>query len=135
MTTEKPKVSAYVPQHIKNQLQDFCKLGDLSESSAITFILAEYFGCEVDAPSALATGDVLRKIDETFSRLVELESKVASSSALEVEVAERIARLEQKLEGLQESEGSFRPQKDPLDDIFDRHYGNGKSRSTKEPCR
>lgn len=133
MATEKPKVSAYVPQPIKDKLQDFCKVNDLSESSAVTFILAEYFGCSVDdlgSGVASITADTLKRIDEAFNRLAIVEEKTSHCPL------EKIAALEQKIEGLQRQiQENLHPSKDPLNDIFERHYVTGAQNSKRPGAR
>lgn len=106
MPTDKPKVSAYVPQLIKDRLKRFTEENGVSESQAVTVILAEYFGIEQELSDGLNVGGV------TLSRMEALE--------------EKLQQLEAKLEAGQ-------PSKKPFDvtDIYDRHYGNGNGKKTK----
>lgn len=73
MGTNNPKVSAYVPQAIKDRLKQFTKENDLSESQAVTEILAQYFGMtEVFGKSYQGTAGV------TLGRIEALEQGFAS---------------------------------------------------------
>lgn len=73
MGTNNPKVSAYVPQAIKDRLKRFTKENDLSESQAVTEILAQYFGmAEVLGKSSQETVGV------TLGRMEALEQGFAS---------------------------------------------------------
>jgi len=66
-------------------------------------------------------------IDEMLSRLDTLEAQLGSCSI------EKIAMLEQTIQDLQQQIEALRqkPRKDPLDDIFERHYGNGSAKTSK----
>lgn len=92
MGTDNPKVSAYVPQAIKDRLKKFRKeRDDMPESQAVTIILAEYFQMpEVlgRSPEGLIAGGV------TLARMEALEEKVAN-------LTETIENRFQKLEGLE----------------------------------
>lgn len=75
MPTDNPKVSAYVPQALKDRLTQFRQeQGNISESQAVTIVLSEYFGIPTNVNSAsegVAVGCV------TPARLEQLESQVA----------------------------------------------------------
>lgn len=104
MTTDKPKVSAYVPQPIKDRLKQFAEENSFSESQAVTAILSEYFGIEQELSNGLTTGGV------TLARMEALE--------------ESLRQLQSKL-------NEPKPKLDPLNDIFERHYGNGNGKKIK----
>lgn len=75
MPTDNPKVSAYVPQALKDRLTEFRhEQGNISESQAVIIILSEYFGIPTNvnsAPEGVTVGCV------TPARLEQLESQVA----------------------------------------------------------
>jgi hypothetical protein len=97
MSTDKPKVSAYVPQPIKDRLKQFTEERGFSESQAMTVILAEYFGIEQELSDGTSVGGV------TLSRMEALE--------------EKIRQIESKLS----------PKPFDVSGIYERHYGNGKA--------
>jgi hypothetical protein len=74
MGTNNPKVSAYVPQPLKDRLAKFRKdNNDISESQAVTIILAEYFQMEQlveQAVNKTSVGGV------TLARMEALEQQV-----------------------------------------------------------
>lgn len=75
MGTDNPKVSAYVPQAIKDRLKQFREEHNLSESQAVTTILAEYFGMTQAlgrSPEGLTAEGV------TLARMEALEEKLAN---------------------------------------------------------
>lgn len=82
MATDKPKVSAYVPQSIKDHVIEFQKQRDISESQALTIIIAEYFGIPevIDrVPDGAKVGGVtLDQFKEMQSEIIELKEKVES---------------------------------------------------------
>ena len=97
MPTENPKVSAYVPPVIKNRLTEFREERNVSESQAVTIILAEYFqlqqevkkvseGVEVGGVT-LGRIEVIEQgladlIDSSGRRLKKLEETVKELSRL-----------------------------------------------------
>jgi len=87
MPTENPKVSAYVPQAIKDRLTQFRKeTNNISESQAVIRILAEYFEMtEVLSQSSNGIGGV------TLAALQAIELKLASFMEL---VESRLVALE-----------------------------------------
>jgi hypothetical protein len=96
MGTDNPKVSAYVPQAIKNRLNQFRKeRNNIPESQAVIIILAEYFEMtEVLGRSSGGVGGV------TLVAMQAIESRLASFMEL---VESRLAALEdtsQKLAGV-----------------------------------
>lgn len=95
MGTDNPKVSAYVPQAIKDRLKEFREERSLSESQAVTAILAEYFEMtEVLGRSLNGMGGV------TLAGMQAIESRLASFMEL---VESRLTSLEdtsQKLAGI-----------------------------------
>ncbi|HEY9296033.1 MAG TPA: hypothetical protein VIQ31_06605 [Phormidium sp.] len=99
MGTNNPKVSAYVPEAIKNRLTQFTKEQNLSESQAVTRILAQYFGMtEVLGQSSQETPGVtlgrMEALEEGFAsfaesvdrRLQELGESVKKLSELRVDL-------------------------------------------------
>lgn len=86
MGTDNPKVSAYVPQAIKDRLKQFRDEQKLSESQAVTVILAEYFGMTqalVRSPEGLTAQGV------TLFRMEALEKKLAKlTEAIEIRFRE-----------------------------------------------
>jgi hypothetical protein len=76
MPTDNPKVSAYVPQLIKDRVTQFRQEQGISESQAVTIILAEYFGLNqllVRSPGESAVGGVtLARMEATEQRLTTL---------------------------------------------------------------
>lgn len=105
MTTDKPKLSAYVPQPIKERVKQFAKEREMSESQAVAVILAEYFGIEQELSDRVSVGGV------TLARMQEME--------------EKLKEIQDKLNV------QVQPRKDPLNDIFERHYSNGNQKKTK----
>ena len=77
MATKKPRIAAYIPQELKECLKQFRQeRGGISESEAISIILAEYFGC----PEVLNPSTALLE-----ARVSALESQmVAMKEALKV---------------------------------------------------
>lgn len=73
MSTDKPKVSAYVPQSVKDSLVAFHKERNISESQAVTIILAEYFGLQSQI-DRLPNGSVVGGV--TLAEFQELKEKV-----------------------------------------------------------
>lgn len=78
MGTNNPKVSAYVPQPIKDRLTKFREQRNLSESQAVTTILAEYFQMEQSTDSSGKVGQVG---GVTLGRMEVLEERLASFAA------------------------------------------------------
>jgi hypothetical protein len=76
MATDNPKVSAYVPQLIKDRVTQFRQEQEISESQAVTIILAEYFGLTQllgRSPGESAVGGVtLARMEATEQRLITL---------------------------------------------------------------
>jgi hypothetical protein len=102
MVTPNPKVSAYVPQAIKDRLKQFSEEHDLSESQAVSAILAEYFGMTQvlgRAPEGLTTEGV------TLARMEALEEKFASLTTspgdIPSELLKKIDQLSTSVESLE----------------------------------
>lgn len=86
MATENPKVSAYVPQAIKDRLTQFREERNISESQAVTNILAEYFEMtEVLGRSPDGAGGV------TLAGMEAIEARLSSFMEL---VESRLVALE-----------------------------------------
>lgn len=89
MPTENPKVSAYVPQAIKDRLTQFREERSISESQAVTIILAEYFGMtEVLGRSPDGAGGIT----------------LAGMQAIEVKLASFMELVEGRLKALENSQ-------------------------------
>lgn len=74
MPTDNPKVSAYVPEAVKNRLTQFREeQGNISESQAVILILSEYFGIEQIVKTQSIGGVTPRRIETIESRLDQLE--------------------------------------------------------------
>jgi hypothetical protein len=117
MSTDKPKVSAYVPQAIKDRVKEFADEHSFSESQALTAILAEYFGIEQALSGGLSAGGV------ALSRMEALEEKI-----------QQLATMIEAQQSSKAPSNSTEPRQlsiDPLNDIFDRHYGNGKKANAR----
>lgn len=103
MPTDNPKVSAYVPQVLKNRLKDFREeRDDISESQAVTIILAEYF----QMPEALGrslSGSSVGGV--TLARMEALEEKLATlavpPSSIPTELLGKIEQLDALVESLE----------------------------------
>jgi hypothetical protein len=72
MSTDNPKVSGYVPQHIYDHFKVFCEERGISMSQAVTVIFAEYFGLELQVDHKVSTGGLL------VERVGLLEQELAS---------------------------------------------------------
>lgn len=111
MPTDNPKVSAYVPQSIKDRLKAFREERDISESQALILILAEYFGM----PEALARSPQGNHAGGvTLARIEALEERLASlatpQSSVPSDLLEKIDQLNlavsffaERLEALEQS--------------------------------
>jgi hypothetical protein len=91
MGTDNPKVSAYVPQVLKERLKQFREERDISESQAVTIILAEYF----QIPEVLgrsSEGGVVGGV--TLGRMEALEEKLTDFAAL---VENRLQQLGEEI--------------------------------------
>jgi hypothetical protein len=94
MGTNNPKVSAYVPQSIKDRLTEFREERNLSESQAVTIILAEYFQMpEVLGRSLEATG----MGGVTLGRMEALEERLLNFAA---SVEYRLQQLGEEIRGI-----------------------------------
>lgn len=95
MPTDNPKVSAYVPQRLKDRLSDFRTERSVSESQAVTIILAEYFGLPQMVKSSEADTEVG---GVTVSRVESLENAISTISKelsqLRQQVDFKIGRLQ-----------------------------------------
>lgn len=83
MGTDNPKVSAYVPQVLKDRLKQFKEdRGISAESQAVTIILAEYFGMPEalgrSPESGIAGGVTLARMEALEERLVDFTVSVES---------------------------------------------------------
>jgi len=103
MGTDNPKVSAYVPQTLKNRLKEFREERDgISESQAVTIILAEYFQIP-EALGRLPEGSSIGGV--TLARMEALEEKLATlavpPSSIPSELLEKIEQLSILVESLE----------------------------------
>lgn len=90
MPTDNPKVSAYVPQALKDRLTQFRQEKELSESQAVIAILAEYFQMKEEigrGSDRVSVGGV------TLARMEALEKQVSDLQSL----------LDQRFQELSES--------------------------------
>lgn len=97
MGTENPKVSAYVPQVMKDRLKEFRKEhNNISESQAVTIILAEYF----QMPEVLGRSPERGVIGGvTLARMEALEQGLASFTK---SVEQRLQELGKSISKLSE---------------------------------
>lgn len=111
MPTDNPKVSAYVPQAIKDRLTQFREERSISESQAVTTILAEYFGMtEVLGRSPDGVGGItlagMQAIEvklTSFMELVEGRLKALENSQNKSEISveqERLPENNQSIDNL-----------------------------------
>jgi hypothetical protein len=103
MGTDNPKVSAYVPQVLKDRLKVFREERDgISESQAVTIILAEYFQMPEVLGRSLSGSSVG---GVTLARMEALEEKLAalvvSPSSLPSGLLEKIDQLSVLVESLE----------------------------------
>ena len=75
MPTDKPKISAYVPHRLKVAVEGFAASRKISESQAVTIILAEYFQIEIEINRSNVGGVTLSKVQELEERIKQLEDK------------------------------------------------------------
>lgn len=140
---EKIAIASKIHPSIKEHLDKFCQLNDIDESKAIAVILAEYFGFAysyngvVDAPddyipSTPYTLDALRTLEEMVVRLIALEDRAITHQEYKAHYLERISALEQTVEKMQQQiiAQQQRPE-DPLNAIYEKHYGNGTKKNSK----
>lgn len=76
MPTEKPKISAYVPQVVYDRMKEFQEAKGLSMSQAITVVLTEYFGLSQEIESSSlreVSGVSLQAFRELEARVKQLE--------------------------------------------------------------
>lgn len=83
MTTDNKRVAAYLPQDLYEYLEKFKNEHDLSESKAITSILAAHFGVAYEVSQQVVHQFV------TVKQFKELEAKVAQLSSLLSEPSNR----------------------------------------------
>jgi hypothetical protein len=103
MGTDNPKVSAYIPQILKDRLKEFREERDgISESQAVTIILAEYF----QMPEVLGrslTGSSAGGV--TLARMEALEEKLATlavpPSSIPSELLGKVEQLSVLVESLE----------------------------------
>ena len=114
MSTKNPKVSAYIPQHIFDRFQSFCKEKGLSMSQATAVVFAGYFEIEpeVNHLSGLLAdriGDLELKLSElSYSSSNPIDSQKALVSELKSvllkEIESSISELQKTLFDRLESE-------------------------------
>lgn len=124
MGTNNPKVSAYVPQPLKARLNAYRKENNnISESYAVTIILAHYFGMEQMISSTsetIAAGVTLARIEALEKEVQSLKSsELPSNSLSNLQNLERlVAQIENRLssvEAKQSSELNLGLQSEPLE--------------------
>lgn len=94
MGTDNPKVSAYVPQVLKDRLKQFTEEHSLSESQAVTTILGQYFGI---APALGRLSEGLLAKGVTLAQMEVFEVKLASLTEF---VESRFRQLEETISNL-----------------------------------
>jgi hypothetical protein len=97
MPTDNPKVSAYVPQLIKDRVTQFRQEQGISESQAVTIILAEYFGLNqllVRSPGESAVGGVT---------LARMEATEQTLTTLTQTLEDRFRQLEEAIAAINKS--------------------------------
>jgi len=127
-----PFLSARIPPDLLKKVEEHIAQTGESKSEILIKALTAYLNY---SPPILVAPT---KIDEICSRLTAIEEQAASSSTEKVTVLEeRIEVLNQQIDALQQKvEEGLKPPKDPLNDIYERHYGNGYRRSVKsKPAR
>lgn len=88
MSTNKPKISAYVPRHLYDCFKAFCEERGVTMSQGVAVVLAEYFGLEQSVEHEKSTSGLL------VERIEALEQKFAE---LNQSVETRLKALEEKL--------------------------------------
>ncbi len=111
MGTDNPKVSAYVPQALKDRLKEFRdERNGISESQAVIIILADYFQMpEVlgRSPEAVSVGGV------TLARMEALEQEFGGFTKL---VEQRLQELTESIKRLSEPQvDQSKPQEEVID--------------------
>jgi hypothetical protein len=76
MSTDNPKVSGYIPQHIYDRFKTFCEERGISMSQAVAVIFAEYFGLDLLVKQNSSTSGLL------VERVGLLEQELADLRAL-----------------------------------------------------
>lgn len=110
MPTDNPKVSAYVPQALKDRLTQFRQERELSESQAVIAILAEYFQMKEEigrGSDRVSVGGV------TLARMEDLEKRMSDLQSL---VNQRFQELSESINNGRLSSGSQVDQKESLPD-------------------
>jgi hypothetical protein len=59
MSTDNPKVSGYIPQHIYDRFKTFCEERGISMSQSVAVIFAEYFGLDLLVKQSSSTSGLL----------------------------------------------------------------------------
>ncbi len=95
MGTDNPKVSAYVPQVLKDRLKAFREERDISESQAVIIILAEYF----QMPEVLRSPEGSQVGGVTLPRMEALEQEFSSFTK---SVEQRLQQLAESIKELSE---------------------------------
>lgn len=127
MPTDNPKVSAYVPQVLKDRLTQFRQERDVSESQAVTIILAEYFQMQQEigrASDGASVGGV------TLARMEVLEKQVSEIQSL---VEQRFQELSDSIKNSKLDSSSQVDYNKPLPDklLVDRR-GDGVNEDLRE---
>jgi hypothetical protein len=119
MGTDNPKVSAYVPQVLKDRLKEFREeRNNISESQAVTIILAEYF----QMPDVLGRSPEIGGVGGvTLARMEALEREF-SSFAKSVE-----QRLQELAELIKKPGEPLVDQSKPIEEVIDTQQTINKS--------
>jgi len=110
MPTNNPKVSAYLPQHVFNQLKVFAEEHKLSMSQAATVVFANYFGIDYSVNQSSLPTDGL-----TIARVEALEQKVSiycDSNIASSANSELLGRLRQLTEYIQQIDSRLKAVED-----------------------
>jgi hypothetical protein len=127
MVTQNPKVSAYVPQVLKDRLKQFTEERELSESQAVTVILAEYFGMNqvlgCSPEGSTVQGVTLAQIESLNSAIDGLADSVGELFKESVETDKRFAQLAdavaflgKRIDHIENSGSSSRVLSEPLEE-------------------
>lgn len=110
MGTKNPKVSAYVPQVLKDRVEELAKECNISESQLLTIILAEYF----QMPEALGRSPEIGSVGGvTLARMEALEQEF---SGFTKSIEQRLQELAESIEKLSEPRvDQSRPKEEVID--------------------
>ncbi len=111
MPSKRPKISAYVSKVVKDRLTEFSKERQVSESQAVTIILAEYFQIEEELKqdsAQVTVGGV------TLARMESLEKQLSNLQFL---VDQQFQELNGRLRGINKVDSQVNKDAEALMDI------------------